>query len=40
MGHIELEAPVVHTWYLKNTPSRLTLLLDIKAKDLEKFISS
>ena len=36
MGHIELEAPVVHTWYLKNSPSRLALLLDIKAKDLEE----
>src|SRR5690554_3656774 len=38
MGHIELEAPVVHTWYLKNTPSRLALLLDIKAKDLEEVV--
>ena len=38
MGHIELEAPVVHTWYLKNSPSRLALLLDIKAKDLEEVV--
>ena len=38
MGHIELEAPVVHTWYLKNSPSRLALLLDIKAKDLEEIV--
>ena len=38
MGHIELEAPVVHAWYLKNSPSRLALLLDIKAKDLEEIV--
>ncbi len=38
MGHIELEAPVVHTWYLKNSPSRLALLLDVKAKDLEEIV--
>ena len=23
MGHIELEAPVVHTWFLKNSPSQI-----------------
>ena len=33
MGHIELEAPVVHTWYLKNSPSRLAVLLGIKANN-------
>ena len=38
MGHIELAAPVVHTWYLKNSPSRLAILLDIKAKDLEEVV--
>ncbi|MCF7932464.1 MAG: DNA-directed RNA polymerase subunit beta', partial [Acholeplasmataceae bacterium] len=38
MGHIELEAPVVHTWYLKNSPSRLAILLGIKAKALEKVV--
>jgi len=38
MGHIELEAPVVHTWYLRNSPSRLATLLDIKAKDLEEVV--
>src|SRR5690554_543134 len=34
MGHIEPQAPIVHTWYLKNTPSRLAILLGIKAKAL------
>jgi DNA-directed RNA polymerase subunit beta' len=38
MGHIELEAPVVHTWYLKNSPSRLAILLGIKAKALEEVV--
>ena len=38
MGHIELEAPVVHTWYLKNSPSRLAVLLGIKAKQLEEVV--
>jgi DNA-directed RNA polymerase subunit beta' len=38
MGHIELKAPVVHAWYLRNSPSRLAILLDIKAKDLEEVV--
>ncbi len=37
-GHIKLASPVVHTWFLKNSPSRLALLLDIKAKDLEEVV--
>ncbi|MFK5883024.1 MAG: DNA-directed RNA polymerase subunit beta' [Candidatus Izemoplasma sp.] len=38
MGHIELAAPVVHTWYLRNAPSRLATLLALKAKDLEEVV--
>ncbi|MFA5290666.1 MAG: DNA-directed RNA polymerase subunit beta', partial [Candidatus Izemoplasmatales bacterium] len=38
MGHIELAAPVVHAWYLRNTPSRLAILLDLKSKDLEEVV--
>ncbi|MDR1048446.1 MAG: DNA-directed RNA polymerase subunit beta', partial [Synergistaceae bacterium] len=38
MGHIELAAPVVHIWYLRGIPSRLSLLLGTSAKDLEKVI--
>ncbi len=38
MGHIELAAPVVHAWFLRNTPSRLAILLDIKSKDLEEVV--
>ena len=37
-GHIKLAAPVVHTWFLKNSPSRIATLLDIKAKDLEEVV--
>ena len=38
MGHIKLAAPVVHTWYLRNSPSRLAILLDLKAKELEEIV--
>ena len=38
MGHIELAAPVVHLWYLRGTPSRLSLLIGTPTKDLEKVI--
>ena len=38
MGHIALAAPVVHSWYLKSTPSKLALLLDIKTSDLESVV--
>ncbi len=38
MGHIELEAPVVHTWFLKNSPSKISLLLDMKTKYVENIV--
>ncbi|WP_286845837.1 MULTISPECIES: DNA-directed RNA polymerase subunit beta' [Aminobacterium] len=38
MGHIELAAPVVHIWYLRGIPSRLSLLLGTSTKDLEKVV--
>jgi len=38
MGHIELAAPVTHIWFFKVVPSRLSALLDIALKDLEKVI--
>ncbi len=38
MGHIELAVPVTHIWFLKSMPSRLGLLLDITAKNLERVI--
>ncbi len=38
MGHIELAAPVVHIWFFKVTPSRIALLLDLRASQLEGVI--
>ena len=38
MGHIKLAAPVVHTWFLKNSPSKIALLLDIKSKYVESIV--
>lgn len=34
MGYIALAAPVVHIWYLRNTPSKIAILLDMKAKEV------
>jgi len=38
MGHIELAAPVSHIWFVKGTPSRLGILLDISPRNLERVI--
>ncbi|AZL15947.1 DNA-directed RNA polymerase subunit beta' [Rickettsiales endosymbiont of Stachyamoeba lipophora] len=38
MGHIELAAPVVHIWFLKSLPSKISALLDLPLKDLEKIL--
>src|SRR3712207_5808514 len=38
MGHIQLAAPVTHIWYVKGTPSRLGLLLDISPRNLERVL--
>lgn len=38
MGHIELAAPVAHIWFLKSLPSRISTLLDMTMKDLEKVL--
>ena len=38
MGHIEFAAPVAHIWYFKGIPSRIALMLDISARNLEKVI--
>jgi len=38
MGHIDLAAPVTHIWFFKAVPSRLSALLDIGLRDLEKII--
>ena len=38
MGHIELAAPVAHIWYFKGIPSRISLLLDVSPRNIEKVI--
>ena len=38
MGHIELASPVSHIWFVKGTPSRIGLLLDITPRILEQVL--
>ena len=38
MGHIELAVPVTHIWFYKCMPSRIGLMLDLTARDLERVI--
>ncbi len=38
MGHIDLATPVSHIWFLKGTPSRIALLLDVSVRALESVI--
>ncbi len=38
MGHISLAVPVTHIWFLRSTPSRIGLLLDLPIKTIEQVI--
>src|SRR5438309_839152 len=38
MGHIELASPVSHIWFVKGTPSRNGLLLDMTPRTLEQIL--
>jgi DNA-directed RNA polymerase subunit beta' len=38
IGHIELCVPVAHTWFVRSTPSRIGLALDIPVKALEQVL--
>ena len=38
MGHIELAAPVAHIWILKSLPSRISLLLDMTLREIERIL--
>ena len=38
MGHIELASPCTHIWYLKGTPSRIAIVLDVSPKELEHVV--
>ncbi len=38
MGHIELAVPVCHIWFFKCMPSRIGLVIDVTARNLERVI--
>jgi DNA-directed RNA polymerase subunit beta' len=38
MAHIDLAVPVAHIWFLRSTPSRIGLLLDLPIKSLEQVV--
>ena len=38
MGHIELACPLSHIWFARGIPSRIGLLLDLSARNLERVI--
>ena len=38
MGHIELAVPVAHVWFLKKTPSRIGIVLNMRTSDLERVV--
>ncbi len=38
MAHINLAVPVTHIWFLRSTPSRIGLLLDLPIKSIEQVI--
>jgi DNA-directed RNA polymerase subunit beta' len=38
MAHIKLAVPVTHIWFLRSTPSRIGLLLDLPIKTIEQVV--
>ena len=38
MGHIELACPIAHIWFLRSIPSKVGLILDLGAQDIEKVV--
>ncbi|MGD8744077.1 MAG: DNA-directed RNA polymerase subunit beta', partial [Candidatus Woesebacteria bacterium] len=38
MGHISLASPVVHVWFFKGAPSRVSLLLNVSPRAIEQVI--
>lgn len=37
-GHIELACPVAHVWYLRSLPSRISAMLGLSLKDIERVL--
>ena len=38
MGHIALAAPVAHIWFMRGTPSALSLILNLTVKNIERVV--
>ena len=38
MGHINLATPIAHIWFLKSLPSRISLAVDMKLKEVERVL--
>ncbi|MFV1917287.1 MAG: DNA-directed RNA polymerase subunit beta' [Patescibacteria group bacterium] len=38
MGHLSLSSPVVHVWFFKGAPSKISLLLDVPPRAIEQVI--
>ena len=38
VGHIQLTSPVAHVWMLRSLPSRISTLLDMNLKDVERVL--
>jgi DNA-directed RNA polymerase subunit beta' len=38
LGHIDLATPVAHIWFLKSLPSRISTMVDMTLKELEKVL--
>ncbi|MCH7640632.1 hypothetical protein IID22_00315 [Patescibacteria group bacterium] len=38
MGHLNLASPVVHVWFFKGAPSKISLLLDVPPRAVEQVI--
>jgi DNA-directed RNA polymerase subunit beta' len=37
-GHINLAVPIAHSWFLRKSPSKIGILLNIRVSDLEKIV--
>ncbi|WP_462136873.1 DNA-directed RNA polymerase subunit beta' [Candidatus Mycalebacterium sp.] len=38
MAHIDLASPVVHIWFLRSTPSRIGMILDMSIRDIDRVL--
>ncbi len=38
MAHIDLASPVAHIWFLRSTPSRIGMLLDMSLRDIDRVL--